>query len=488
MDSGGAGIARGRLDASAGTDYAGRSMVSDLERAALLRQLNSTVPPHGRLEHLGSTPFGPLLQVQRYRLANGLDLLLCEDHSAPVVAYHTWYRVGSRHERTGKTGLAHLFEHLMFNEMEGCPYGEFDRRLEEAGAENNASTWLDWTHYTIAAPADQLPLVIELESLRMSRLVLQDAQVTSEKEVVANERRFRVEDDVEGAVSELLWANAYERHPYRQPTIGWMADIEGFTTEDCRDFYRTYYAPNNATLVVVGNVTERALLERVAQAYGERAPSALPPDDVWPDPPRATELRLEVTKPTPTDKVLIGYRGPALGDQDWVATSLLSEILSGGRASRLHRLLVRDRELASDVRVFVGPFRDPGLVEVFANARTGHSADILLAAIDEVLARLVTDLVEPAELERARARTELSLLRSLETAEGKAATIGFYAAVLGQPGAAFERLEQLRALTPSDVRWVARRYLDGPGRTVLLVRAGASEASPPSGAREEPSS
>jgi zinc protease len=435
-----------------------------------LAKLNAAAPEHGSLEHVESVPFGALLSVERFRMKNGLDILLCEDHSAPVVAYHTWYRVGSRHERDGKTGLAHLFEHLMFNETELRAAGEFDRKLEEAGAESNAATWLDWTHYNIAIPKDQLGLVIDLEAERMSKLVLRDPQVTSEKDVVANERRYRVDDDVEGSISELLWATAYTRHAYRWPTIGWMADIEGFTTDDCLEFYKTYYAPNNATLVVVGDVTEANLLRRVQQAYGKLPASAMPLEDVQPEPPQTEERRVEVKKPTATQKVAIGYHGPALGDQDYVPLSLLGEILCGGRASRLHQKLVQQQEIATDVRVFVGPFRDPGLTEFFASARDPHTAEELLALLDEELERVWIEAISPEEVERARARMELALVASLETVDGKASTIGFYDVLLGRPAAAFERLDALRRVSPSDLRRVARRYLDKTRRSVVLVR------------------
>ena len=205
-------------------------------REKRLSELNAGATPDGRVTHLETVAFGPSLAVERFRFGNGLELLFCEDHSAPVIAYHTWFRVGSRHEREGKTGLAHLFEHLMFNEVEGRKAGEFDRKLEEAGAESNASTWLDFTQYNVSIPKDQLPLVVKLESERMSRLVLRDPQVKSEKEVVANERRYRVDDDVEGAVSELLWATAFENHAYRWPTIGWMKDIEGLPPKTAWSF------------------------------------------------------------------------------------------------------------------------------------------------------------------------------------------------------------------------------------------------------------
>jgi zinc protease len=436
-----------------------------------LTRINAKAPEWGTVSHVETIPFGSSLKVERFRLKNGLEILACEDRSAPVVAYHTWFRVGSRHEREGKTGLAHLFEHLMFNEVEGRAPGEFDRKLEEAGAESNASTWLDWTQYNIAIPKDRLGLVIGLEAERMSKLVLREPQVTSEKEVVANERRFRVDDDVEGSVSELLWATAFTAHSYRWPTIGWMKDIEGFTTEDCADFYKTYYAPNNATVVVVGDYSEGSLLEKLTQAYGVLAPSVLPVEDFRPEPPQTAERKLEVKKPTPTEKITVGYHSPALGDFDHQALSLLVDVLFGGRASRVHQNLVRKLEIAADVRASVGPFRDAGLLEIFASAREGHSAEELLAALDAELERVRHEPVGQDEIERARARTELGLFGSLETAEGKASTLGFYETVLGRPAAAFERMDALRRIDTSDLLRAARRFLTPAARSVILVRA-----------------
>jgi zinc protease len=441
-------------------------------RDARLAKLNQNAPEWGQVEHLETIPFGSRLKVERFRFKNGMEVLTCEDHAAPVVAYHTFYKVGSRHERDGKTGLAHLFEHLMFNEVEGRAPGEFDRKLEEAGAESNASTWLDWTHYNIAVPKEKLGLVVGLEAERMSRLVLRDPQVTSEKEVVANERRYRVDDDVEGSVSELLWSTAFTRHAYRWPTIGWMKDIEGFTTSDCEEFYAAYYAPNNAVIVVVGDFAEASLLEKVSRAYGAIAPSTLPVENYQAEPPQTAERRTEVKKPTPTEKVAIGYHGPALGDFDHLGLSLLVDVLFTGRASRVHQKLVRELEIASDVRAFVGPFRDPGLVEITASAREGHTAEELLAALDAELAKVQSEAVTLEEIERARARTELGLLASLETVEGKASTLGFYETVLGRPAAAFERLDALRRIGPSDLLRAARRFFDDQARSIVIVRKG----------------
>lgn len=425
---------------------------------------------YGRVHYVRSVPFGPALTIREFVLENGLEVLLVQDKSAPVIAYHTWFRVGSRHEKPGKTGLAHLFEHLMFNEVEGLPAGAFDRKMEAAGADNNASTWLDFTQYQEAFPKRHLNMVVDLEARRMNTLVLRDPQVGSEKEVVKNERRYRVEDDVEGTVDELLWKTAFQTHPYHWPTIGWMKDIEGFSTADCEAFYRDYYAPNNASLIVVGDLNEKTVLTAVSKAYGDIPPSALPLEDSFPEPPQTDERRVEITQPTPTQKVVVGYKGPALGDQDHVAVGLLVEILTGSAASRIRRRLIRTLKLASDVGGFVGPHAHPSLIEISASARETHTAEELLSVIDEELARIVAEPVTAEELARARNRMELGLLSSMETADGKASTIGFYQCVLGQPDGAVKRLERGTRVTVSDILRVARRYFQRQSRTIILVR------------------
>ena len=230
--------------------------------------------------------------MHRWRLDNGLTVLVLVDASAPVASYHTWFNVGSRHEKPGKTGLAHLFEHLMFNETENLKAGTFDRKLEENGAETNAATWVDWTYYYESLPADRVKLAVKLEAERMARLVLREPQVASEKEVVANERRYRVDDDVEGAANELLYKTAFAEHPYGWPTIGWMEDIQGFTPEDCVAFYRTYYAPNNATVVVVGRRARARPAARHPRRVRRASPrQPIPPEDIVPEPPQLERAR-----------------------------------------------------------------------------------------------------------------------------------------------------------------------------------------------------
>jgi zinc protease len=442
---------------------------SATERRAWADQANAGAPCEGaRIAYETAHAFGAAT-LHRWRLGNGLTVLVLVDTSAPIAAYHTWFNVGSRHERVGKTGLAHLFEHLMFGETEALGAGAFDRKLEESGAETNAATWVDWTYYHELVPADRLKLAVKLEAERMHHLVLREPQVASEKDVVANERRYRVEDDVEGVANELLYKTAFERHPYQWPTIGWMEDIQGFTPDDCVAFYRTYYAPNNATLVIAGDVRERDLLLAIRDAYGAIPSQPIPAEDVTPEPPQLEERRRELRKPTSSEKLLVAFKGPALGDADHATLTVLSEVLFGGRAARLYRELVVEREFAIDIRGWVSTFRDPGLFECSATARGAHTASDIEAVLDKAMARVRDEVVGDEELARAKARLELGSLQHLETVAGKAEQVGFFETVLGDPTHAFRRVDAYRRTTASDLRRVARRYLVDCARTIVRV-------------------
>lgn len=440
---------------------------------ALAAKLNRHVPRKARVRLERERTFGPALPLRTWRLGNGLRVHVVPDGSAPVVAYQTWFRVGSRHERQGKTGLAHFFEHLMFKGTERYPQGQLDRLLEGVGAETNAETWTDWTRYYETLPATQLPLAITLEADRMQGLRLDAEQLESEREVVISERRDRVEDDVEGKTSELLFASAFREHGYGWPTIGWMRDIEGYSLADCRAFYRTFYAPNNATLVVVGDLDEAALLALVQEAYGaipssrgDRAPQAPA------EPPQARARRRQVQLPTVTEKLSIGLRAPALGDPRWVALSVLNDLLFGGRSSRLVKELVLDDELATTCWGFVTPFADPGLYEVWVSLREGRRAEEAEARVWAAFERVRREGVPEAELAKSRHQLELSMIGAMETTGGKAEQLGFDDTVVGDPVASFDRLERYRTITEDAIRAVAHQVLQKKRSSTVLVRRG----------------
>ena len=442
---------------------------------ALIHSLNGASQKPEQLEFVETIDFGTHFQLERYRLNNGLNILLLEDHSAPTIAYQTWFKVGSRHEQDGKTGLSHLFEHLMFNEMEGMPPGEFDKKMEAAGIDNNASTWLDFTQYEESLPKGDLRLVVKLEAHRMGKLKLHQPQLDSEKEVVANERRFRVDDDIEGTIDEELFKLSYERHSYRWPTIGWMKDILDFQVEDLLQFYKNYYAPNNATIVAVGDFKPRQILKLIAHEYGDLESSTPPAEEVEPEPLQLHERRKNLRLPTPTAKVVVAYPGPALGDLANLHLNLACEVLAGGRASRLYQSLVRESELCIDVRADVGPHRHPGLIEFFLSGRNEKEPKELLEKFDEVLLTFLDSGFSAEELERATARSELGFYAGIESSHGKASSIGFYETVLEQPARGFERVTQMQSITPSDILFSARRYLRTKGRNIIIVEPKETE-------------
>jgi len=408
-------------------------------------------------------------KVTRRRLWNGLTVLLLPDPSTPLVSYHTWYRVGSRNEVQGKTGLAHLFEHLMFGATRTHESGEFDRELERLGAETNAATWLDWTMYHETFPPEALDLVLEFESDRMVNLVLTGEVVAREKSVVANERRYRVEDRADGFLDELLYRTAFRVHAYGHPTIGWMEDIEAFTLEDCLEFYRTYYSPGNAVVVVAGSFDEAEVLGKIEGKIGPVPPQDVPPLEVEEEPEQGEERRVEVKREMPAAKLLVGYHIPGVGDPGNAALVVLNTILCGGESGRLVRSLVHESEIASDFSGWAGVFADPCLLEFQADLREGRRPEEALEVLDERIAEVLRDGVSEEEIVTARNRNRLAFYMGLITAGGKANQLGFFETVLGDCGAIARRIREIESAGRDDVMEAARATFRGGNRTVILA-------------------
>jgi len=418
----------------------------------------------------GLEPQKSKLVVRKHRLDNGLEVILLKESSAPVIAYQTWFKVGSRHEVEGRTGIAHLFEHLMFNQTETLPPGEFDRRIESVGGETNAGTWVDWTYYMDNVPKAALSTIVELEAERMHRLTLGEEQVESEREVVANERRFRVDDSVEGMLSEELYKRAFERHPYHWPTIGWMKDIKAITIDDCRAFYRTYYAPNNAVLVVVGDIDEADLLRQIEQTYGKIERQQIPVEKAQVEPEQTEARRFEVRKTVSADRVQIGWRAVGQGDPDYAALELVTELMSGGNASRLYRALVVEREIASSVQASLAPYRDPGLFELSIAMTRGHKAEEAERVAEELLGELATVGPPLAELEAARARLLTRFWTGLRPQTGKAEGLGHAEVTLGDYRRLFELPRAYAGVDVAAIKRVVSTYLAPHRSTTVLAR------------------
>ena len=435
-----------------------------------------TTPIPARFERVAEHAHGPAV-VALYRLDNGLQVIVWEDHRAPVFAYQTWFGVGSRHERPGRTGIAHLFEHLMFKATKNLAEGEFDQVMERHGAQTNAATWVDWTYYRqkLPAGADTLDLVCRLEADRMENMLLNSHQLESEREVVVNERLLRVDNDPDGRLYERLYALAFgDDHPYGWPTIGWMEDIRAISLEDCLEFYRLFYAPSNATITVVGDVATGAVLEHMVRRYGHLEAQALPTEAPHPPVDQDAERRASYELPITADKGLFAWHGLARGDADHPALEVLDEILTGGESSRLYKAMITDLELASGAGGWAASWRFPGLYEIGINLRPGKRVEEAEAELDRIVGDLLERRVSQRELDKAINGVEADFLRRIADTGNRARGLGGAQTTAGDFREFFQTVDRLRAVTAEDVHRVAQRVLTPERRTVVIGRPAAN--------------
>jgi zinc protease len=427
------------------------------------------------------------LPVVERTLGNGLRILIHEDHSAPVVSSYVFYRSGSRNEVRGQTGIAHLFEHMMFNGGKKFGPGKFDDLIESNGGSTNGYTTRDYTAYLNNFPREALPIILDLESDRMGHLAITEQNLEQERGIVMEERRLRIDNQVSGVMNEDLYLHAYVESPYRWNTIGFMADLKRITLAEARAYFHTYYAPNNALLVLAGDVEPEPTFRLVERYFG-RIPRRPPPAPVlWAEPPQDGERRIAVRKTAELPAVLIGWKGVSATAPDRPALDLVERLLGGGESARLHRELVREREVATGVAADNDWGIDPDLFVIYAQARPGKTAAQLEAGIDAVLAKLAAEPVPAAELTKAKNQLRAELVRGLKTVSGKANQLGFFQIVFGDYRALFGLEAGWDAVGPADVQRVAGTYL-APAlatRVELVPLAGgraSGEGPPPGGA------
>jgi predicted Zn-dependent peptidase len=435
-------------------------------------------------------PATPRITFTDERLANGLRLILAEDHLAPVVAVNVWYGVGSKHEVKGKTGFAHLFEHVMFQGSAHVKKAEHIALVQGAGGTMNGTTWLDRTNYFETMPSHQLELALWLEADRMGTLLdaLSQENLDNQREVVKNEKRWSYDNrpygDWNERLNELLFP---PDHPYHHTTIGSMEDLDAASLDDVKEFFRTYYAPNNAVLSLVGDVDPaeaRAWVER----YFGRIPAnpAIPPlGDLSLPPTLGGERRATVEAAVPLPRVYIAFRAPVFGDHRLDALEVASQILAGGKGSRLHERLVRRDRIAQDVVLFTLGFTGGASVTAgWATARPGIPIERVEAALDEELERLGHELVTDDEMVRARALVETDELGALQRVEERADRLSMYATLFDDPGLIDRMLERYLAVTPEAIREVAGAVFRPDNRAVVtyLPAAGANPAAEDAGA------
>ena len=431
----------------------------------------------------------PTVEFTDERLPNGLRLIIAEDHLAPVVAVNIWYGVGSKHEARGKTGIAHLFEHVMFQGSAHVSKAEHIGLVQAAGGTMNGTTWLDRTNYFETVPSNQLEVALWLEADRMGTLLdaLSQENLDNQREVVKNEKRWSYDNRPYGSWNEKLLGALYPSdHPYHHPTIGSMEDLDAASLEDVSAFFRMHYAPNNAVLSIVGDV-EPAAVRRWVRKYFGRIPAnpALPIDlgDLSLPPVLGSEWRAVVMDRVPLPRIYWGFRAPIFGDPRLDALDIAGQILAGGKGSRLHRRLVRDERLAQDISLFsLGLIGGASVTAGWATARPGVDLGRLEAVYWEELTRLAGEAPSADELDRAKALTEADELGSLQRVEERADRLSMYATLFDDPGLINEMLPRYLAVTGEEIRAACEAVFRPDNRAVLTYLPAEGEVAEPAAA------
>ncbi|MDQ2933671.1 MAG: insulinase family protein [Chloroflexota bacterium] len=429
----------------------------------------------------------PSVPIERHALPNGLRIVLSQDDRAPIVAVNLWYDVGSKHEKAGKTGFAHLFEHMMFQGSLHVEKGEHMSLVQGSGGTLNASTWLDRTNYYETLPSHELELALWLEADRMASLLpaMTQEKLDNQRDVVKNERRWSVDNQPYGDWDERMQALVFpETHPYHHPTIGSMEDLGAASLDDVRTFFATWYAPNNAVLTIAGDFEPSAALSMVERHFG-----GIPANVDLPGRPAAEvasrigeEVRVTVADRVPLPRIYLAHRAPVFGTDAFDALEVAADILGLGRASRLYSSLVREQRLAQDVSVFLFPIiGGASIFALWTTARPGGDPAQLEAALLGEIDRLASDGPSEEELERVRNLHASQIETSLERVAERADRVSMYACLFDDPDRINSEVARYRAVDAPRVRAAMTNALRADNRVVLTYLPQAGEANPAEG-------
>jgi zinc protease len=428
--------------------------------------------------------------IQQHTLQNGLRVIVREDHRAPVVVSQVWYRTGSMDEFNGTTGVAHVLEHMMFKGTKAVPAGEFSKRIAAAGGRENAFTSHDYTAYFQTLQRDKLPLAFELEADRMQNLVISDKEFEKEIEVVRNERRWRTEDQPHSVVFERMMATAFQAHPYRRPIIGWMDDLQNMTAADARAWYARWYTPNNATLVVVGDVKAQDVFKLAERYFGKVRNKTLPVRKPQDEPVQEGIKRVLVKAPAELPYLIMAWHAPTLKDPqgDWepYALEMLSAVLDANAAARFPKNLVRGSRIAVEAGAgYDSVQRGPGMFIVDGTPSEGKTVAELETAVRAELERIKQEGVSEEELARIRSQVIASQVYERDSMFYQAMKVGEVVTVGFNYDLPDTRIEKLKQVTPEQVQAVARKYLVDDRLTVATLDPqpldGKKPMAPPKG-------
>ncbi len=410
--------------------------------------------------------------VQCFSLKNGLDVLIQENHDLPIISMFTLFSTGSRNERPGITGISHLFEHMMFNGSKKFGPKQFDLILESGGGYSNAYTSRDFTVYYEEFRSSLLKTVIELESDRMGWLDLSEESLRSEREVVKEERRFRTEDSIFGRLDEELYAASFQCHPYRWPVIGWMSDIENISLQDCKNYFKQYYAPNNALIVLSGDLDPAEVKDLIEEYYSCIPKRKTPPTPATIEPEQKGEKIHHYRKKSEISSAVLGYHVPQAGDSDVYALDVLQTILTDGQSSLLHKKLVREKEIALNITSEFTWHIDPGIYILSIQMKPGYSSQEGERAIEEEIVRMSESGFTNDDLKRAINILYADFVHGLQTNNGRAHRFGLADIMLGGYKNMFVPLKEYKKVTLEDVSRVLDKYFRKDNKTAVRLIAG----------------
>ncbi len=418
-------------------------------------------------------------------LPNGLKVLLVEEPKAPVVTIQVWYKAGSRNEPVGKTGISHMLEHMMFNGTPTIGPKQFSLTVQRNGGQDNAHTTSDYTAYYEDFAADRVLFGLELEADRMAHLLLGEKEFQPERQVVIEERRLRIEDQPANVLGEVMRATAFLAHAYRWPVIGWPSDIERYTRDDLVQYYRTYYAPNNAILIVAGDFRRDVLLPKIQALFGKIPRGPTPPQVITEEPPQRGERRVAVKKDAELPLLYAVHHVPTITHQDSFALEVLGYILGGGQSARLHQQVVYEKRLASYASAdYSGVHVDPYLFGVSAGPLPGKTAEEVEQAVFAEVERIQREPVPDRELQKAKNQIESEFIFAQDSVHRLANLLGAWESVASWRLLA-GYLDGIRKVTAADVQRVAKQYLTQDNRTVAILiptkPAEPEKGSPPAG-------
>jgi zinc protease len=420
--------------------------------------------------------------VKTRTLKNGMKVLVQEDRSIPNIALYIFYRIGSRNERPGTTGLSHFFEHMMFNGAKKYGPGQFDTTMEAAGGSNNAYTNRDVTVYQDWFPRSALDLIFDLEADRIRDLNFDPKLIQSERGVVSSERRTSVDANNFGVLNEQLWATAFSAHPYQWPVVGWMVDIENWTMDDLKKHFEMGYSPSNATMVVVGDVSADEIF-KLAEKYIEPIPSHAPPAKVTTkEPDQLGERRVAVKKFAQLPIIMMGYHVPAASDSDYYALQVLQTILFSGQSSRMYQRLVDKDQLALFIQGGAGFSFDPSLFTITTQPKAGIEPEAVERAVYEEFDKVKAASVTDEEIKKAKNILLANFYRQMKTINGRANAIGSYEVFFGDYNKLFTAATDYEKVTKEDVKRVAAKYFSDKNRTVATLVP--EQAQPEAGAQK----